>query len=139
MKIVFADSFYWIALLSPKDTWHSRVIEWSQSYSDVSLVITDGIIDEIFAHFSKQGDILRGKVIELYQNILDEPNIQLIAYNQEIRQAGIELYQKRSDKGYSLTDCISMVIMKKLNISEVLTNDKHFSQEGFTILFSKQL
>ena len=139
MKIIFADSFYWIALLSPKDTWHSRVIEWSQSYPDVSLVITDGIIDEIFAHFSKQGDILRGKVIELYQNILDEPNIQLIAYNQELRQAGIELYQKRPDKGYSLTDCISMVIMKKLNISEVLTNDKHFSQEGFTILFSKQI
>lgn len=126
-------------MLSPKDTWHSKVIEWSQSYPDVSLVITDGIIDEIFAHFSKQGDILRGKVIELYQNILDEPNIQLIAYNQELRQAGIELYQKRPDKGYSLTDCISMVIMKKLNISEVLTNDKHFSQEGFTILFSKQL
>ena len=139
MKIIFADSFYWIALLSPKDTWHSRVIEWSQSYPDVSLVITDGIIDEIFAHFSKQGDILRGKVIELYQNILDEPNIQLIAYNQELRQAGIELYQKRPDKGYSLTDCISMVVMKKLNISEVLTNDKHFSQEGFTILFSKQI
>jgi len=138
MKIIFADSFYWIALLSPKDTWHSRVIEWSQSYPDVSLVITDGIIDEIFAHFSKQGDILRGKVIELYQNILDEPNIQLIAYNQELRQAGIELYKKRPDKGYSLTDCISMVVMKKLNISEVLTNDKHFSQEGFTILFSKQ-
>jgi len=38
MKIIFADSFYWIALLSPKDTWHSRVIEWSQSYPDVSLV-----------------------------------------------------------------------------------------------------
>jgi predicted nucleic acid-binding protein len=139
MKIIFADSFYWIALLSPKDTWHSRVIEWSQSYPDVSLLITDGIIDEIFAHFSKQGDILRGKVIELYQNILDERNIQLIAYNQELRQAGIELYQKRPDKGYSLTDCISMIVMKKLDISEVLTNDKHFSQEGFTILFSKQI
>jgi predicted nucleic acid-binding protein len=79
---------------------------------------------------------MRGKVIELYQNILDDPSIQLISYNQELRQAGIELYKKRLDKGYSLTDCISMIIMKKLNISEVLTNDKHFSQEGFTIIFS---
>jgi predicted nucleic acid-binding protein len=136
MNIIFADSFYWIALLSPKDTWHSRVIKWSQSNSEQSLVITDGIIDEIFAHFSKQGDIMRGKVIELYQNILDDPSIQLISYNQELRQAGIELYKKRLDKGYSLTDCISMIIMKKINISEVLTNDKHFSQEGFTIIFS---
>jgi len=79
---------------------------------------------------------MRGKVIELYQNILDDPSIQLISYNQELRQAGIELYKKRPDKGYSLTDCISMIIMKKLNISEVLTNDKHFSQEGFTIILS---
>jgi predicted nucleic acid-binding protein len=136
MSIIFADSFYWIALLSSKDTWHSRVIEWSQSNPNQSLVITDGIIDEIFAHFSKQGDIIRGKVIELYQSILDDPSIQLISYNQELRQAGIELYQKRPDKGYSLTDCISMIVMKKLNISEVLTNDKHFSQEGFVIIFS---
>ena len=135
MKIIFADTFYWIALLSPRDTWHLRVIEWSQSNPKQSLVITDGIIDEIFAHFSKQGDIMRGKVIELYQNILDDPNIQLISYNQELRQTGIELYKKRPDKGYSLTDCISMVVMKKLNISEVLTNDKHFSQEGFMIIF----
>jgi predicted nucleic acid-binding protein len=112
------------------------VIKWSQSNSKQSLIITDGIIDKIFAHFSKQGDIMRGKVIELYQNILDDPSIQLISYNQELRQAGIELYKKRLDKGYSLTDCISMIIMKKINISEVLTNDKHFSQEGFTIIFS---
>ena len=69
---------------------------------------------------------MRGKVIELYQNMLDDPSIQLISYNQELRQTGIELYKKRLDKGYSLTDCISMVVMKKLNISEVLTNDKHF-------------
>ena len=78
---------------------------------------------------------MRGKVIELYQNMLDDPSIQLISYNQELRQTGIELYKKRLDKGYSLTDCISMVVMKKLNISEVLTNDKHFSQEGFMIIF----
>ena len=136
MRIIFADSFYWIALLSPKDTWHFRVIKWSQSNADQSLIITDGIIDEIFAHFSKQGDIMRGKVIELYQNMLDDPRIQLISYNQELRQAGIELYKKRPDKGYSLTYCILMVVMKNLNISEVLTNDKHFSQEGFVIIFS---
>ena len=50
MKIIFADTFYWIALLSPRDTWHLRVIEWSQSNPHVSLVMTDGIVHEIFAH-----------------------------------------------------------------------------------------
>jgi predicted nucleic acid-binding protein len=137
MKAIFADSFYWIALLNPKDTWHSRVIEYSQALSNSSLVITDGIIDELFAHYSKSGDLMRGKVMELYRNILAEPNIRIIPHTEELRQEGIELYEKRPDKGYSLTDCISMIVMRQFGISEILTNDKHFTQEGFTILFSR--
>lgn len=37
--------------------------------------------------------------------------------------------------GYSLTDCRSMLAMRTLAISEVLSNDHHFTQEGFTVLF----
>jgi predicted nucleic acid-binding protein len=37
--------------------------------------------------------------------------------------------------GYSLTDCISMDTMRQLGIAEVLTNDRHFEQEGFRALF----
>jgi uncharacterized protein len=44
------------------------------------------------------------------------------------------LYEKRPDKGYSFTDCISMIVMRQMNITEVLTGDPHFQQEGFTIL-----
>ena len=78
---------------------------------------------------------MRLKVSELYQSFLKDPNIQIISYTPEIRQKAINLYEQRPDKGYSLVDCISMVIMKEMGISEVLTNDKHFAQEGFTILF----
>ena len=138
MKAIFADTFYWIALLNSKDTWHSRVIAVSQAIVDSPLVITDGIIDEIFAYYSKRGDRLRLKASELYQSILTDPNIQIIGYTPELRQKGIELYEHRPDKGYSLVDCISMIVMKEMGISEVLTNDKHFAQEGFTILFLEQ-
>ncbi len=44
------------------------------------------------------------------------------------------IYEKRLDKDYSLTDCISILTMKTLNIREILTHDNHFEQEGFTIL-----
>lgn len=135
MKIAFADTFYWIALLSPRDTWHSRVIQFSQENPYLHLVITDGVIDEVFASFSKQGSLMRSKVVSLYQSLLNNPHIEIIPYNQELRQAGIELYQKRLDKGYSLTDCISMVVMNNENITEVLTNDQHFAQEGFKLIF----
>jgi predicted nucleic acid-binding protein len=49
--------------------------------------------------------------------------------------AALALYEARPDKGYSLTDCRSMLAMQGQSITDVLTNDHHFTQEGFTILF----
>jgi predicted nucleic acid-binding protein len=49
--------------------------------------------------------------------------------------AAFALYEARPDKGYSLTDCRSMVALRALGVSEVLTNDNHFAQEGLTVLF----
>jgi len=46
----------------------------------------------------------------------------------------LELYARRLDKEYSLTDCISMNVMRDEGITDILTNDHHFTQEGFTIL-----
>jgi uncharacterized protein len=49
--------------------------------------------------------------------------------------AAVALYESRLDKNYSLTDCRSMVAMRSMGIAEVLTNDHHFVQEGFNIVF----
>jgi predicted nucleic acid-binding protein len=49
--------------------------------------------------------------------------------------AGLTLYEKRFDKGYSLTDCISMETMRREGLTDILTNDRHFEQEGFRALF----
>lgn len=47
---------------------------------------------------------------------------------------GLDFYASRADKAYSLVDCISMQTMRQMGLTEVLTNDHHFVQEGFTIL-----
>jgi predicted nucleic acid-binding protein len=47
---------------------------------------------------------------------------------------GIEFYQCRPDKAWSLTDCLSFVVMTDLGISEALTGDHHFEQAGFRAL-----
>jgi predicted nucleic acid-binding protein len=66
---------------------------------------------------------------------MQNPCLQVIPQNRESFREGFELYRRRSDKEYSLTDCISMTVMQRLKISEVLTHDNHFKQEGFIILF----
>jgi predicted nucleic acid-binding protein len=66
---------------------------------------------------------------------MNNPAVQVIPQDHESFVAGLNLYEKRLDKGYSLTDCISMNTMNQLEIIEVLTHDQHFTQEGFIILF----
>jgi predicted nucleic acid-binding protein len=65
---------------------------------------------------------------------LRDPNIQILAPDQALFQDGLALYERRLDKEYSLTDCISMHVMRRDGLTEVLTNDRHFTQEGFSIL-----
>jgi predicted nucleic acid-binding protein len=78
---------------------------------------------------------MRAAVSQLVVQIIADYNIQVIPQTHESFIEGLELFQQRFDKGYSLTDCISMITMKKLDIMEILTHDKHFTQEGFLILF----
>ncbi len=77
---------------------------------------------------------MRQKALHLCREILREPTIEVIAYTLTMRELGLK-YGKRLDKSYSLTDCISMIVMQQMGITEVLTHDKHFAQEGFTLLF----
>jgi len=81
---------------------------------------------------------MRQKALALCAKIVRETTITVVAYTPELRELGFSLYAQRSDKAYSLTDCMSMVVMKQMVISTVLTHDQHFTQEGFVILFQDQ-
>jgi predicted nucleic acid-binding protein len=67
--------------------------------------------------------------------ILASSVIRVIPQSRESFLAGLQLYRACPDKGYSLVDCISMQTMRKEGLTEVLTNDWHFEQEGFRALF----
>lgn len=57
--------------------------------------------------------------------------IDLIQVDEALFNAGWEYLQQHNDKLYSLTDCVSFVLMKQVNIQEALTFDVHFQQAGF--------
>ena len=104
-------------------------------YENDKIVTTDGVIDEVLNYASIRGSLMRQKALAMCTQMLREPNIQVVTHTPKLRKLGFELYENRPDKGYSLTDCISMVVMGEMDILEVLTADHHFQQEGFTILF----
>ncbi|MGI8668891.1 MAG: type II toxin-antitoxin system VapC family toxin [Aridibacter sp.] len=134
MKMVFADTFYWAALLNPKDQWHQEAKSVQKKLGKVKLVTTETVLIELLNFFSEYGAEMRQNVVDTSRDILIDLEIKYISHSPEVFLEALDFYEKRLDKGYSLTDCISMLTMKSLNVQEILTHDNHFEQEGFTIL-----
>jgi predicted nucleic acid-binding protein len=131
----FADSFYWIALIFPRDAFHARVASFSRSLGSVQLATTDELLSEVLSHFAALGPYWRAKAAALVHDARSDPNVDVHAQTRADFDAALALYEARPDKDNSLTDCRSMLAMRTLGLIEVLTNDHHFTQEGFTILF----
>ena len=134
MRRVFADAVYWIALINPKDQWHQLAIQASVRFGTVLLVTTDNVLEEVLNFYSERGERFRGVAAENVRAILLNLNVVVVSQSHENFLNGLELYENRLDKGYSLTDCVSMIVCREQGITEILTHDDHFRQEGFTIL-----
>ncbi len=61
-------------------------------------------------------------------------DVMIIPQTHELFEDGLALYRTRLDKAYSLTDCMSMSICRRLGVAVVLTHDRNFQQESFSIL-----
>lgn len=135
MPQVFANTFYWIALLNPADKWHQSARTFSQVNPEVSVVTTDALWTEVLNYFSEAGPKMREAAAALCDQTMAHARATVLAQTREVFVRGFDLYKNRPDKSYSLTDCISMVEMRGRSIREVLTHDHHFAQEGFDPLF----
>lgn len=132
----FADTFYWIALTDPRDAAHARVATWLQHHRTARFITTEEVLSEYLTWWSATGIAGRRSAAASVDDILRDTTVQVLAQTRAGFRDALALYQSRLDKEYSLTDCRSMVAMKSLGLSDVLTNDHHFSQEGFTVVFA---
>lgn len=131
MTTVFIDTSYLLALELAKDQNHliaSR--HWKELQPDVPrLVTTSYVFDETVTFFNSRGYHARAKKIG--NSLLHSALVQFIHVDQELFEQGWQYFQKFQDKAYSLTDCISFIVMERLDLSIAFTFDKHFSQAGF--------
>lgn len=73
-----------------------------------------------------------------YMNdLLDNPDIEMVWVDEALHREAMRLLLARQDKTYSLCDAVSFVLMRQRNITEGLTTDHHFEQEGFRRLLGE--
>lgn len=134
MRRVFADTLYWVAITHRKNQWHHPALKVSRALAGCHLVTTDDVLTEVLAAFCEASPILRQRAAMLVRKLHQRPTVTVHTQSRQTFLDGLALYEARPDKGYSLTDCISIETMRHEGIGEILTHDSHFTQEGFTIL-----
>ena len=134
MSAVFADAPYFIALFRPRDQWKETAQEARHQLGDMELVTTDEILTEFLTVMSRSNPFIREQAVAAVQTILREGTIRVIPQTRPSFLDGLDRFSRRMDKGYSLQDCIAMSVMEAEGMTQALTSDHNFEQEGFTIL-----
>jgi predicted nucleic acid-binding protein len=131
MRTVFADTFYFLALWNPRDKAHAKAIAFTQGYRE-TILTTDWIVTELADALCRPPN--RATFLALFRILQQRKELTIIPATRTLLDEGLAFYESRPDKEWSLTDCISFVVMTKAGITEALTGDHHFEQAGFVAL-----
>ena len=117
--------------MNSKDPAHHRAVDAALAICG-ELVTTAWVLTEFGDAMSDP--LNREQFMTVLDDLRSDPQVKVIPANATVFDAGIELFRSRKDKKWSLTDCISFVVMQQEGITEALTGDKHFKQAGFVAL-----
>ena len=133
MTPCFADAYYFFALLNAGDEAHAQAVAFNATQRQ-PLVTTAWILTEVADGLAATPS--RALFGALRRRLKDDRRVTIIPPDTELFERGVALYEHRADKQWSLTDCISFVVMQDRGITEALTADRHFEQAGYTLLLT---
>ncbi len=131
MRAVFADTSYYLALVNSLDRHHATVCQWTTDYSGRSIT-TAWVIAELANAMSQVAN--RAFFLSLLRDLQTDHRVTIIPPTKDLFDRGIDLFARRPDKNWSLTDCISFLVMEDHDLSDAATLDHHFTQAGFNVV-----
>jgi predicted nucleic acid-binding protein len=134
MRLAFADSGYWIALLNPQDGLHQKALQVSNEDLGRSIVTTELVLVEVLNDLSGRSAHLRAGAVRLVEELEANERVAVVSSERLLFRSALGLYRDRPDKTWSLTDCASFIVMQERGIAEALAHDVHFEQAGYRAL-----
>ena len=131
---LFLDTSYVIALNSPRDRYHDAALQWERRIraDSVPIFTTRAVQLEIGAAFSRLA--YRAAATAILEALDRDPGVTVVPLDDDTYRRALDLFASRADKEWSLTDCVSFVVMRDRTITQALSTDIHFSQAGFEAL-----
>lgn len=107
-------------------------------YKKALFLLTHNYIIAEYVALANARRFPRSSVLAFVVDLLNNLAIETIWIDEPLHRDAVELLTVRQDKTYSLCDSVSFVLMRQRGITEALTTDRHFEQEGFTRLLQSE-
>ncbi len=131
MSRVFIDTSAIFALCVPTDRAHGTAVTVFERLRvrDVSLVTTSYVLVETYALLGHRVD---RESVEAFRADF-APLLEIVWVDRELHERGLDTMETKP-RGVSLVDAVSFVCIRNEGVDEVFAFDRHFEQEGFTML-----
>jgi predicted nucleic acid-binding protein len=136
MADLFADTSGWGNLVDASQPYHDLTADLYVALrrQGRKLVTTNYILAELIALLTSPLRIPRARSIEFIDRLRKSPYVEVVHIDSSTDAEAWQLLKSYSDKDWSLVDCASFVMMRRLGIVEALTTDHHFEQAGLVRL-----
>jgi predicted nucleic acid-binding protein len=131
MKRVFADAYFYLAVLNRTDAAHAQAMAAVEDGS-VETVTTAAVLLEVADAMAIPS--MRVACAQFLERLIERSPTTVHTLSDDLLTSGMMRYRQRPDKAWSLTDCISFIVMEGEGLREALTGDRHFEQAGFIAL-----
>lgn len=132
--MIFVDTSYFHALFEPSDDNHRHALKEAQGFRGRHLpdlfITTDLVVMETITLTRRRGT--HRQAVFVGDHLFNERSARIYRTTFEEHRAAFEILRRHQDKEYSTIDCLSFLVMEKLNITEALTFDSDFSHR-FTV------
>ena len=129
---VFADTFFYLALLNTRDVAHQAAHRWQQALNIREVVTTSWVLLELADAMHLPHE--RALAVRFVTLLRAAVKTRVVPASEALLERGFALYASRADKAWSLTDCLSFVVMTDERLTQALTGDHHFTQAGYQAL-----
>ena len=117
-----------LCLLHKDEPQHA---ETNRLYAQARKCLTHSYVLAEFVPLGQVRGLPREQVLGFLRDLVRAPRVEVVWVSRALHQQAMDLLEARRDKTYSLCDAVSFILMRERNLSEALTTDKHFVQEGF--------
>ncbi|OCQ94731.1 nucleic acid-binding protein [Oscillatoriales cyanobacterium USR001] len=128
---MFLDTSGLLCLQYKTEPFHSQALT---EYKKAITRLTHSYVISEYVALANARRFPRSSVLAFVVDLLDHPDIKIVWVDEVLHRAAVELLMVRQDKTYSLCDSVSFIVMREQGITEALTTDRHFEQEGFNRL-----